>query len=131
MRFVGVLLSTLTLVAAASAAVVKATLTGSTHRPVVGKPWTWTLVVEDGSGKALPAKAKLQITVAGMVVGCWKAGKMQPCHGATAGTTISFVGKKTGVIRWTAESKGVPLTFRALVTAGGKTTKLRYAVTVR
>src|SRR5881397_1808702 len=104
MRFAVVLLSTLTLVAAASAAVVKATLTASTHRPVVGKPWTWTLVVEDGSGKTLPAKAKLQITV---------------------------VGKKTGVIRWTAESKGVPLTFQALVTAGAKTTKLRYAVTVR
>jgi hypothetical protein len=131
MRLAVVLLSALVLAAAASATVVKASLTGSTHRPVVGKPWTWTLVVADGSGKALPAKAKLQITVAGIVVGCWKAGKMQACRGATAGTSISFVGKKTGVIRWTAESKGVPLTFRALVAAGGTTTKLRYAVTVR
>jgi hypothetical protein len=115
----------------ASAAVVKATLTATTHTPKVGQAWRWTLVVTDGTGKALPAKAKLQILFANMVVGCWKGGRMRQCTGLNSGDPISFVGRRSGIIRWTADSRGVQLTFQAVVTAAGKTTRLRYPVTVK
>jgi hypothetical protein len=115
----------------ASAGTVRATLTASTHSPAVGSPWDWTVVVKDGAGKPLRAKLKLQILFGRMVVGCWKAGRMAPCTNAMAGDSIGFVGRRAGVIRWTADSRGAPLTFQAVVRAGGKTTKLRYPVTVK
>ena len=108
---------------------VTAKLTATTHAPTVGGPWKWTVSVTD-AGKPVAVKARIQIVAFGTVVGCWKSGRMQPCTGTAAGDVLSFVGRKAGTIRWTPESRGVSLTFQVVLTAGGKTTKLRYAVKV-
>lgn len=129
-RVLALLAAAALLVAAPASAAVRATLTATTHTPKVGQAWRWTVVVTNASGTPVRAKARLQLVTFGMVVGCWKGGRMQQCSGAKAGDLLTFTGRKTGTIRWTAASRGVPLTLQAVVTAGGKTTKLRYAVKV-
>jgi hypothetical protein len=119
----------LVLAPTAEAAVVTK-LTATSHTPKVGQAWQWTVTATDG-GKPAGAKARVQIEVFGRVVGCLKGGQMKQCTGANAGDLMSFVGSKKGTIRWPAESRGVTVTFQAVVTAGGKTTKLRYPVTVK
>jgi hypothetical protein len=116
---------------AVAAAPVTATLTATTKAPVVDQPWKWTLTVKNTAGKPVRATAQLQILVAGAVVGCWRGGQMAPCTGSRAGDTITFTGRRTGVIRWPAEARGVTLTFQAVVKAAGVTKRLRYPVTVR
>lgn len=117
------------ILAAPATAAVTAKLSATTHTPAVGQAWRWTVTATD-AGTPVAAKARVQIVAFGTVVGCWKSGRMQPCSGANAGDVLSFVGRKAGTIRWTPESRGVPLTFQVVVTARGKTTRLRYAVKV-
>jgi hypothetical protein len=130
MRLVAIALLVLLLAVPASAASVTATLTTSTRAPTVGEPWRYTVTVRSG-GRPIAARMRLQTLVGQTVVGCWKNGALARCRGGSPGDWIAFRGKRTGVIRWRADSVGVRLTFRALVNAGGKTLRLRAPVTVR
>jgi len=135
MRSLVVLVLPLALVATASAAnpssPVRATMTTTSTRPVADTPWRYTIAVRDRAGKPLAAKARLQILLGTLVVGCWKATAMTQCSGARAGTWIAFRGKRTGVLTWPAQSAGVKLTFQATVVAAGRSLKLRAPVTVK
>lgn len=111
-------------------AAVRVTLTATTKAPKVGEAWRWTVTARDGT-KPVAARVKLQIVLGDIVVGCWKDGAMAQCAGKTAGDAISFRGKRTGVIRWPAESVGVALTFQAVVTANKRTQRLRTPVRVQ
>ena len=110
---------------------VKASLKTTTPTPVVDAPWRWTVVVKDASGKPLQAKARLQILLGTLVVGCWKGTEIAQCSGANAGTWIAFKGKKEGTLTWPLQSVGAKLTFQAVVVSGGKTLRLRAPVTVQ
>jgi len=135
MRLLLVVAATLLVVASASAATptkpVRATMSTSSTTPLVDTPWRYTIVVEDRAGKPLAAKARLQILLGTLVVGCWKETAMVQCSGARSGTWISFKGKRTGVLTWPAQSAGVKLTFQATVVAADRALKLRAPVTVR
>jgi hypothetical protein len=116
--------------AAAGTNPVRASMTTSSTQPLVDTPWRYTIVVKDRAGRALAAKARLQILVGTLVVGCWKQTAIVQCSGVNAGTWISFKGRRTGVITWPAQSAGVKLTFQATVVAAGSSLKLRAPVTV-
>lgn len=116
--------------AAAGLNPVRASMTTTSTQPLVDTPWRYTIVVKDRAGKPLAAKARLQILVGTLVVGCWKQTAIVQCSGANAGTWIPFRGKRTGVITWPAQSAGVKLTFQATVVAAGRSLKLRAPVTV-
>lgn len=116
---------------AAASNPVRATMSTSTTNPLVDAPWRYTITVKNRAGQPLAAKARLQILLGTLVVGCWKRTAMVPCSGATAGTWISFTGKRTGVIRWPAQSAGIKLTFQAVVVAGMRSLRLRAPVTVK
>ena len=135
MRLLLVVAATLLVVASASAATptkpVRATMSTSSTTPLVDTPWRYTIVVKDRAGKPLAAKARLQILLGTLVVGCWKRTAMVQCSGARSGTWISFKGKRTGVLTWPAQSAGVKLTFQATVVAAGRALKLRAPVTVK
>jgi len=120
----------LTATAAAGMNPVRASMTTTSTQPVVDTPWRYTIVVNDRGGKPLAARARLQILVGTLVVGCWKQTAIVQCSGANAGTWIPFRGKRTGVITWPAQSAGVKLTFQATVVAAGRSLKLRAPVTV-
>lgn len=114
-----------------SATTIRIELVTSSATPVADQPWRYTLTVRSGSGTPLRARVKLQLLLGTTVVGCWKAGAMRQCSGATAGTWISFRGKRTDVLRFPGQSVGVHLTFRATVQVEGLTRKLRTPVTVQ
>jgi len=116
---------------AIAAAPIKAKLTTSTATPVVDQPWRYTVTVKSATGVPLAARAKLQLLLGETVVGCWKGGTMLQCFGQTAGDWISFKGRRTGVLRFPAESLGVKLTFQVIVKAERQTRKLRAPVTVK
>jgi hypothetical protein len=109
----------------------RATLTTSTPKPIVDKPWRWTVTVKSTAGKPLPAKMKLQILLGETVVGCWKGTAMVQCFSKTEGTWILFRGKRAGVLTWPAQSLGVKLTFQAVVVANKRIRKLQASVTVQ
>ena len=123
----------LTMTASSLAAItpVRATMSTSSTKPLVDTPWRYTVVVRSGAGKPLVAKMRLQILLGRAVVGCWKGAAMTACSGANAGTWIRFKGKRTGVIRWPAQSAGVKLTFQAVVVTGTRALRLRAPVTVQ
>ena len=132
MRVLGLALVSLVLATPAIAATpIKAKLTTSTAMPVVDQPWRYTVAVKSATGVPLAARMKLQLLLGETVVGCWKAGAMVQCFGQTAGDWISFKGKRSGVLRFPAQSLGVKLTFQAIVKAERQTRKLRAPVTVR
>jgi hypothetical protein len=110
---------------------VRATMSTTSTTPVADTPWRYTIVVKDRTGKPLRAKARLQILLGTLVVGCWKETAMTQCSGATAGTWIAFTGKRTGMLTWPTQSAGVKLTFQATVVAAGRSLKLRAPVTVK
>jgi hypothetical protein len=126
------LVATLAAAAAAAAAnPVRVTMVTSSTRPVVDTPWRYTIVVKNRAGRPLAARVRLQILLGTLVVGCWKKTAIVPCSGARSGTWISFKGKRTGVIRWPAQSAGVKLTFQATVVAGSRSLRLRAPVSVQ
>ena len=129
-----VVLSALTLTIAASAAAenpVRATMSTSSTAPVVDTPWRYTVVVKDRAGEPLPARLRLQVLSGPTVVQCWKRTAMAACSSRNAGTWISFLGKRTGVIRWPARSAARKLTFQAIVVTGTRLLRLRAPLTVR
>jgi hypothetical protein len=117
--------------ASSSSNPVRATMSTTSTTPLVDTPWRYTIVVKDRAGKPLAAKARLQILLGTLVVGCWKGAAMAQCSGAKAGTWITFKGKRTGVLTWPAQSAGIKLTFQATVVAAGRSLKLRAPVTVK
>ena len=135
MRLLLVLAAALAVVASASAATptkpVHASMSTTSTTPLVDTPWRYTIVVRDQAGKPLAAKARLQILLGTLVVGCWKGAAIEQCSGARSGTWISFRGKRTGVLTWPARSAGVKLTFQATVVAAGRPLRLRAPVTVK
>ena len=118
-------------VSAAAANPVRATMKTSSTKPVADTPWRYTITVKNQAGKPLAAKVRLQILLGTFVVGCWKRTAIVPCSGATSGTWISFKGKRTGVIRWPAQSAGAKLMFQATVVAMSRALKLRAPVRVQ
>ena len=135
MRLLLVVAAALLVAASAGAATptnpVRATMSTSSTAPLVDTPWRYTIVVKDRAGKPLAAKARLQILLGTLVVGCWKRTAMVQCSGARSGTWISFKGKRTGVLTWPAQSAGVKLTFQATVVAADRALKLRAPVRVK
>lgn len=132
MRVLLVCLAALVAVApAAAASPVRATLSASSTMPVAETPWRYVITVKDREGTPLAAKARLQILLGNVVVGCWKRTAMVACEGASAGTWISFKGKRTGRLTWPLQSVGVTLTFRAIVVAHGRSLRLRLPVRVQ
>jgi hypothetical protein len=121
----------LTVSAAAVLNPVRATMSTSSTTPLVDTPWRYTITVKDQAGKPVAAKVRLQILLGTLVVGCWKSTTMVQCSGAKAGTWITFKGKRTGTIRWPAQSAGIKLTFQATVVAGTRTLRLRAPIRVR
>ena len=110
---------------------VRATMSTTSTTPLVDTPWRYTIVVKARTGKPLSAKARLQILLGALVVGCWKGTAMTQCSGAKAGTWIPFKGRRSGVLTWPAQSAGIKLTFQATVVAAGRSLKLRAPVTVK
>jgi hypothetical protein len=133
MRPIVVLVAVMLTVAASAAAAnpVRATMSTSSTKPLADTPWRYTITVKNQAGTPLAAKVRLQILLGTAVVGCWKRTAIVPCSGATAGTWISFKGKRTGVIRWPPQSAGVKLTFQATVVAMSRSLKLRAPVRVQ
>jgi hypothetical protein len=121
----------LALVSSATAAPIVAKLTTSTSRPVVGQPWRYTITVRSAWGAPLAARTKLQLLLGETVVGCWKGGAMVQCFSNADGEWITFRGKRSGVLRFPAQSLGVKLTFQAIVKAQRQTRRLRAFVTVQ
>jgi len=131
-RTLGLALVSLVLATPAiAAAPIKAKLTTSTATPVVDQPWRFTVTVKSATGLPLAGRVKLQLLLGETVVGCWKGGAMVQCFSQTAGDWISFKGKRSGVLRFPAQSLGVKLTFQAIVKAERQTRKLRAPVTVK
>jgi hypothetical protein len=135
MRYALVCVAVLAVAATASSATppnpVRATMSTTSTTPLADTPWRYTIVVKDRTGKPLAAKARLQILLGTLVVGCWKRTAMTQCSGASAGTWISFRGKRAGVLTWPAQSAGIKLTFQATVVAAGRSLRLRAPVTVK
>jgi hypothetical protein len=131
-RILGLLAAVLVLaVPAEAAAPIRATLTTATPTPVVDQPWRYTVTARSAAGKPLAARVKLQLLLGRTVVGCWKDGEMTQCFDLAAGDWIAFRGKRSGVLRFPAQSVGVGLTFQATVRAQGVLRKLRAPVTVK
>lgn len=127
-----VLLAFVVVVAPASAAnPVRATLKASSTMPVADLPWRYEITVNDGQGKAVKAKARLQILRRNVVVSCWKGRAMAPCKGASSGAWIPFTGRRTGTVTWAMQSVGMTLTFQATVVANGRSLRLRIPVRVQ
>ncbi len=118
-------------VPATAAAPIRAKLATSGPRPTVDQPWRYTVTVRSAQGAPLAAKVKLQLLLGQTVVGCWKGGAMVQCFSPTAGEWIAFRGKRTGVLRFPAQSVGVALTFQATVKASGQLRRLRAPITVQ
>jgi len=132
MRALGLFAVALVVVTSATAATpIRAKLTTSTAAPVVGQPWRYTVTVRSAAGKPLAARMRLQLLLGTTVVGCWRGGEMAQCLDGSKGDWISFRGKRSGVLRFPAESVGVRLTFRATVKASRQTRNLRAPVTVQ
>jgi len=131
-RVLGLALAFLVLATPAVAATpIQAKLTTSTPTPVVDQPWRFTVTLKSATGVPLAGRVKLQLLLGETVVGCWKGGAMVQCFSQTAGDWISFKGKRSGVLRFPAQSLGVKLTFQAIVKAERQTRKLRAPVTVK
>ena len=95
-------------------------------------PWRYTVVVKElAEGSLLAARMRLQVLDGTTVVGCWKRGRIRTCSGASAGTWISFQGRRTGVIAWQPRYAKLKLTFQAIVVANTPPLLLRAPVTVQ
>lgn len=99
----------------ATAGGVRATLRAGTHKPRVNAAWPIHFRVIEGNA---PAKARVsyEYLFNGSVVA-------KRSH-------YTFVGSFSDVFRWPPNSVGYPLTFRAVIVAGGRTLYLDYPVKV-
>ena len=93
------------------------TLSARTHHPLAGAPWPIVIVARRAAGAPLRATVHYQFLFAGSVVA-------RRSH-------YRFDGTLHDVLRWPANSEGVPLTFRAIVTTALGTRRLDYPVQVK
>jgi hypothetical protein len=93
------------------------TLAAPTHRPRANAPWPIAIEARGPGGRPLRAAVRYQFLFAGSVVA-------RRSH-------YRFRGTFHDVIRWPANSVGVPLTFRAVVATALGTRRLDYRVRVR
>jgi len=106
--------------AGAAAPRFKATVTGSTHRPVARSQWRFFVRVTDLRGRLIRARIELQVVFRGL--------SGPPL--ADLGTYTIF-GRWTGTYRWPRAARGESLAFQAIVTARGVTRTLSYWIRVR
>ena len=99
----------------AAAQSVSATMHVSGHHPRVNEPWPVSFTVTQ-AGRPARARVRYEYLFAGQVV----------AHRSNYGFTGSF----HDVFRWPRSALGYPLTFRAVITSGGATLNLDYAVQV-
>jgi hypothetical protein len=102
-------------VIAASAGEVAATLHAGTHSPRVKAAWPISFTVAQ-AGRPVKAKVSYEYLFAGAVV--------------AKRSNYTFTGHFSDVFRWPGQAAGYPLTFRAVVLAGGRTLYLDYPVKV-
>ena len=99
-------------------------LTTAGHSPVVGKRWSYTLRVSEGGR---PVSATLTAEIVDPI------GGVHPLpFGGTAAKDITnwrFTGTFANFVTWPAESRGIPLTLRLIVTVAGARTVENYDVT--
>jgi hypothetical protein len=98
-----------------SAGSVIATMHASTHYPKVNRPWPVRFTATRG-GRSVHAKVSYEFVFGGQVV----------AHRSH----YTFNGHFSDVVLWPSSAVGYPLTFRAVVVAGGATINLDYAVKV-
>lgn len=102
-------------VVSATAGGITATLHATTHSPRVNAGWPISFTVTKG-GQPLQAKVSYEYLFAGNVV--------------AKRSNYTFTGRFHDVFRWPASAVGYPLTFRAVILAGGQTLFLDYPVQV-
>src|ERR671930_35296 len=94
----------------------KATLHAPTHRPRVNSAWVITIRATDLQGRPIRARLTMRFLFAGVPVGKVDNGRV-----------YTFVGtwreKRGEEIRFPPAARGQRLTFEALVTVRGRTTK--------
>lgn len=93
------------------------TLSAPGHRPVADAPWPIVIRARGPDGKPLRAEVRYRFLFSGAVVA-------RRSH-------YRFKGVFHDTIRWPANSLGVPLVFRAVVTTPLGTRRLDYPVRVR
>jgi hypothetical protein len=97
----------------------KATLTATSHHPVVNKNWFITVTVTDLSGKPIAATLRMNVLLGSLQVGKIDNGK-----------TYHFVSRHHENITWPAAAVGHQLTLQAVVKAKGKTKTLLWPLSV-
>ncbi len=108
-----------------SAAPVKVTVTAPGHSPKIGTHWKYALAVTRG-GK--PVAARLTEQIVDPIGGS---------HPVQLGSTTTDItnrpvrGTFRDYIIWPADSRGIPLTLRIVVTSGGSKRVVSYHVTPR
>jgi hypothetical protein len=110
--------------AAALALAFKATLVAPTHTPRVNRPWPIAIHARDLQGRPIRARLTMRLLFSGIPVGKVDNGRVY----TFTGTWREPRGQE---IKFPATSRGQRLTFQALVTVGGRTTKLNYWVKPR
>jgi hypothetical protein len=104
---------------------VKVKLVAPTHSPRIVVKWRYTVRATVG-GKPAAARVTAQIVD--------PLGGVHPVELGDTKTKIvvrRFRGVFRDFVRWPAESRGIPLTFRVTVLAGGKRKVISYRVTPR
>lgn len=102
-------------VVSASAGGIAATMHASTHSPKVNVPWPVSFTVTR-AGAPVQAKVVYEYLFGGAVV--------------AKRSNYNFDGHFDDDFMWPASAVGYPLTFRAVITAGGQTLLLDYPVQV-
>jgi hypothetical protein len=116
-------LATALVLALGGSAPVRVTVVAPGHTPRIGPRWYYTVRVTSG-GK--PAAARLTEQIVDPLGGT---------HPVQFGPTTKditnwpFRGKFRDYILWPKDARGIPLTFRVVVTAGGKKHVVDYRVT--
>jgi hypothetical protein len=106
-------------------AAVKVTLAAPTHSPRTGVKWRYAV---RATVARKPAVARITAEIVDPL------GGVHPVElGDTTKPTVklTFRGVFRDFVRWPAESRGIPLTFRVTVLAGGKRKVIAYRVTPR
>ncbi len=122
---IAVLAGALAAVAHGGQAAVKVTLAAPTHSPRIGVKWSYTVHATAG-GKPAAARITAQIVD--------PLGGVHPVEFGDTKKLIAnrpFTGAFRDFVRWPAESRGIPLTFRVTVVAGGVRKVIAYRVTPR
>jgi hypothetical protein len=122
---VSVLLALAATPGAGAASGLNVTLQAPTHTPRVGARWTYAVHATVG-GKPVAGRITAQIVD--------PLGGVHPVEFGTTKKPIvdrPFTAVFRDFVRWTADARGIPLTFRITVRANGTRKVIRYAVTPR